>query len=80
MGSESEEKIRAEFEGQGYGTLKKRVAEVVIATLEPIQAKYNEMAADPAYIEEVLREGAERVRSIAEHRLQVAQERLGIRR
>ncbi len=77
---DSEEKILAEFEGQGYGTLKKRVADAVIATLEPIQAKYKEMAADPAYIEEILRDGAERVRPIAEHRLRVAQERVGIRR
>ncbi len=76
---QSEEAILAEFEGQGYGTLKKRVAEAVIATLEPIQAKYNDMAADPAYIEEILHDGAERVRPIAEHRLRAAQERLGIR-
>lgn len=77
---ESEAAILAGFEGQGYGNLKKRVAEVVIATLEPIQARYNEMAQDPAYIEAVLRQGAERVRPIAEHRLRVAQERLGIRK
>lgn len=77
---DSEEKILTEFEGQGYGTLKKQVAEAVIATLEPIQARYKEMAADPAYVEEILRDGAERVRPIAEHRLRVAQERVGVRR
>jgi tryptophanyl-tRNA synthetase len=78
--SKSEEEVLAEFEGQGYGTLKKQVAEVVIATLEPIQARYHEMAQDPAYIKGVLKEGVDRVRPIAEHRLLVAQKKLGLRK
>lgn len=77
---QSEADILAEFEGKGYGHLKKRVAEVVIATLEPIQNRYYDMARDPAYVEQMLKEGADRVRPIAEHRLRVAQERLGLRK
>ena len=77
---QSEEAVIAEFEGKGYGNLKKQVAEAVIATLEPIQKRYHDMAADPAYIEQVLKEGADRVRPIAENRLRVVQERLGIRK
>lgn len=76
----SEAEILAEFEGKGYGNLKKQVAEVVIATLEPVQARYYEMTRDPAYIEQILKEGADRVRPIAEHRLHVAQQRLGLRK
>jgi hypothetical protein len=38
------------------------------------------MAEDPATIEQVLQEGADRVRPLAEHRLRVAQERLGLRK
>ncbi|MFQ5613318.1 MAG: tryptophan--tRNA ligase [Anaerolineae bacterium] len=71
--------IESHFEGRGYGDLKKEVAELVVETLRPIQERYHHMAADPAYIEGVLREGAERVRPIAEHRLRVVQERLGLR-
>ncbi len=77
---QNEEETLAEFEGQGYGALKKRIAELVIATLEPIQARYYEMAKDPAYIEQVLKEGAERVRPIAEQRLYVAQKNMGLRK
>jgi tryptophanyl-tRNA synthetase len=77
---QNEAEILAEFEGQGYGKLKGRVADAVIAALEPIQTRYYEMAADPTYIERVLQESVERVRPIAEHRLRVAQERLGLRR
>jgi len=76
----SDEEVLAEFEDQGYGNLKKRVAEAVIATLEPVQQRYHEMAADPAYIEQVLREGADRVRPIAENRLRAVQEKMGLRK
>lgn len=76
----TEDEILDEFEGHGYGALKKRVADAVIATLEPIQARYHEMASDPAHVEQILKEGAGRVRPIAEHRLHVAQVNLGLRK
>ena len=71
--------IEAQFADQGYGTLKKAVTEVVIETLKPIQDRYYEMAADPGYIDRVLKESADRIRPIAENRLRVAQEKLGVR-
>ncbi|MBN1218097.1 MAG: tryptophan--tRNA ligase [Anaerolineae bacterium] len=77
---QSEAQILAEFSGGGYGNLKKRVAEAVVATLEPIQQRYHEMAQDPGYIEQVLQAGADRVRPIAERRLLVAQKNLGLRK
>ena len=49
-----------------YGDLKKQVAEMVIAHLEPIQKRYREIIAEPGYLAGVLREGAERVSPIAE--------------
>jgi len=77
---DSEEKTIAEFDGKGYGNLKKTVAELVIATVEPIQQRYHQMAADPGYIDQILQEGADRIRPIAENRLQVTQERMGLRK
>ncbi len=77
---QSEEAILAEFDGQGYGTLKKQVAEAVLATLEPIQQRYNDLTKDPAYVEQILAESADRVRPIAENRLKAVQERLGLRK
>ncbi len=76
----SNEEVVAVFEGKGYGNLKRQVADVVIGTLEPIQARYHDMAKDPAYIEQLLKESADRVRPIAEHRLYVAQKNLGLRK
>ena len=45
----------------GYGDLKKEVAETVIATLEPIQARYRMYADDPAELNRVLKHGADSV-------------------
>ncbi|HMQ51788.1 MAG TPA: tryptophan--tRNA ligase [Anaerolineae bacterium] len=77
---QSEESILSEFEGQGYGHLKKRVAEAVIAAIEPIQQRYHQMADDPGYIDQILKEGANRIRPIAEHRLYIAMRHMGLRK
>ncbi len=50
--------IEADLAGQGYGVLKKEVADAVIAVLEPVQARYKALIGDRAYLEEVLRSGA----------------------
>lgn len=51
--------IEAAFAGKGYGDLKKSVADQVIAALEPVQARYKELIEDKAYLELVLKAGAE---------------------
>jgi tryptophanyl-tRNA synthetase len=69
--------IEARFEGQGYGTLKRTVADAVLATLEPIQARYRTYAEDPAALDAILAEGAERVRPLAAGTLARARAALG---
>jgi tryptophanyl-tRNA synthetase len=65
--------IEAEFEGRGYGDLKKVVAEVVVERLRPLQARYNELAGEEGYLDDVLAQGAERAASIAEKTLKQVQ-------
>ena len=48
-----------------YGRLKADTAEAVIALLAPIQARYAELAADPAETERLLRFGADKAEAIA---------------
>ena len=60
------EKMRAHFSGMRYGDLKKQVAEMVIANLEPLQKRYAEIMDEPGYLTGVLKEGAERVSPIAQ--------------
>lgn len=47
------------FNGKGYGKLKEEVADQVIASLEPVQRRYNELIHDKAYLESVLKAGAD---------------------
>ncbi len=54
------EEIEKEFEGQGYGVFKTAVAESIIDTIKPIQDEYARLLNDKAYIEDVLREGAQK--------------------
>jgi tryptophanyl-tRNA synthetase len=74
----SDEAMRARFHGLRYGELKKTVAEAVAAGLEPIQRRYTEITADPAYLARVLRESAERVTPLAESTVNLVKRRMGL--
>jgi tryptophanyl-tRNA synthetase len=72
------DRMRDHFAGLRYGDLKKQVAEMVIAKLEPIQQRYREIASDAAYLDAVLREGAEAVIPIANSTVELVKERMGL--
>jgi len=72
------EKMRAHFSGMRYGDLKKQVAEMVIANLEPLQKRYAEIMDEPGYLTGVLKAGAERVSPIAKSTVQLVKERMGL--
>lgn len=74
----SKETMRAEFTGLRYGDLKKRVADMVVSSLEPIQARYKQIAADPAYLEGILQSSADAVAPIANATVKLVKERMGI--
>ncbi len=57
--------ILAEFEGKGFGAFKPALADVTVAHLAPITARYREILADPAGIDRVLSDGARRANAIA---------------
>ena len=61
-----------------YGALKVDTGEAVVATLAPIQARYNELMADPGELQALLRKGAEKARSVASVVLARAQTALGL--
>jgi tryptophanyl-tRNA synthetase len=62
----SESEVEHDFvDARGYGDLKKRVAEVVIDVLRPLQARYAEIMNDPAEVERILAVGAERAAAVA---------------
>ncbi len=77
LSGETREEIERRFEGQGYGELKKAVADVTVATLEPIQQRYRELTSDAGYIDQLLARGAERAAEIANATLKTVRERMG---
>ena len=79
LSGQSQEEIEAHFEGKGYGDLKRELADVVIATLEPVQARFRELTEDPAYIDELLAEHAARVRVIASATMDKVRRVMGLR-
>lgn len=74
----SDDVVKTQFSGLRYGDLKKRVAEAVVASLEPIQARYREITADPGYLESVLREAAARVSVIADDTVRKTKKAMGL--
>jgi tryptophanyl-tRNA synthetase len=74
----SDETVKTEFTGLRYGDMKKKVAEAVVAALEPIQSRYREITADPGYLETVLRESAERVSIIADDTVRKTKKAMGL--
>jgi tryptophanyl-tRNA synthetase len=74
----SDEQMRRHFEGMRYGDLKKQAAEMVVSRVEEIQARYREITSDPAYLPNVLREGAEKVMPLASGTVRLVKQRMGI--
>ena len=69
--------ISAEYNGKGYGRFKDAVADSVIAALEPIQQRYDEISADKAYLQEVLQSGAERASRLAHKTMLKVRKKIG---
>ncbi|HEY4375860.1 MAG TPA: tryptophan--tRNA ligase [Acidimicrobiales bacterium] len=61
-----------------YGPLKADAAAAVIALLEPIQARFKELEADPAETERLLAVGASKARELADPVLHRAQANIGL--
>ncbi len=70
--------IEAEFEGQGYGALKSRVADAVCEELAPLQQRYEKIRADKAYLGKVIQAGAEQAQRVAERMMRKVNKKLGL--
>lgn len=74
---ESIEAFTASLQGQGYGALKTAVADAVVAALDPIRLRAQELLADPAELDRLLAKGAAKANQIAEHTLSDVYDKLG---
>jgi len=65
LSDETPDQVLARFEGQGFGAFKPALAEVAVEALAPITRKMSEFLSDPAQIDQILADGAERADAIA---------------
>ena len=61
-----------------YGALKAAVTDAIVAELEPVQKRYADLAADPAYVADVFARGAERCREVTAPVLAAAEAAIGL--
>ena len=66
------------FEGKGYGEFKDAVADAVISVIAPIQAEQKRLLADKAYLESVLKQGADHASYLAQKTLSKVYRKIGL--
>ncbi|WP_371187216.1 tryptophan--tRNA ligase [Thalassotalea maritima] len=74
---ESIESLVPKYEDKMYGHLKGDVAEAVVAMLQPIQQKFHEYRQDQGFLDQVMREGAEKASARASKVLASVNEAVG---
>ena len=74
---ESLDSLVARFDGAGYGALKTELADVVVAHIEPIRNRAEELLSDPAELDRLLAKGAAKANELAEKTLATVYERIG---
>lgn len=70
------QQIADQYEGQMYGGFKKELGEVVVALLEPIQQRYQDIRSS-GMLSDILAQGAENARMNAARTLEGVKERMG---
>ncbi|AXC48655.1 tryptophan--tRNA ligase [Paracoccus suum] len=78
LADEGPDAVLARFEGQGFGAFKPALADLAAATLSPITARMSEYMADPAEIDRILGEGADRADALAQPILARTKEIMGL--
>ncbi len=71
--------IEARFDGKGYGDLKGALADLVIADFEPLQARYREIEGDPGFIDQVLKDGADKLKPTVNATMDKVRQVMGLR-
>ena len=80
MGGDEIQAIETRYDGGGYGTFKSDVAEAVVAVLDPIRTRYEELRSDEPQLHALLARGAEKAREVSAPTLEHMYERMGFAR
>jgi len=71
------EEIEREFSGRGYGDFKLACGEACAEALGGVQSEFNRLMADKAYLEEIMRKGAEEAAYCARKTLSKVKKKIG---
>jgi tryptophanyl-tRNA synthetase len=80
LADKSVAEVLSEHGGQGFGTFKPALGELLVETLRPITARFTGLLDDREALDAILARGAARARQIAEPTLKRAYEALGLLR
>ncbi len=71
------EEVEREFDGKGYGDFKLAVGEAVVGVLKPLQDEFARLSADKAYIDNCIKNNAEKAAYFANKTLRKVQKKVG---
>jgi tryptophanyl-tRNA synthetase len=77
VSGKSIESVVSELSGKGYGDLKSTVSDAVLAVIEPIRERANELLSDEAELDRLLAIGAERANARAQQTLADVYDKIG---
>lgn len=75
---EKRHEIESHFEGKGYADLKNELSDAVIEGLRPLQERYRRIEKEPGHLSSMLKEGADKVRPMADRMLRLVMEKVGL--
>jgi tryptophanyl-tRNA synthetase len=77
LSAKTKEEVAAQCQDMGWGQFKPLLTDTIIASLKPIQEKYQVITEDKGYLESVLRDGRQKAEAIANQTLAQVKAALG---
>lgn len=71
------EETEREFDGKGYGDFKNAVGEAVVSVLKPLQERYADLSKNKDYIDNIIKNNAEKANYYAAKTLRKVQKKVG---
>lgn len=70
--------LEKRFKGKGYASFKKSLGELLSEKLEPMRRKKKEIESREVYVKEILRQGANHARTLAQSTMEEVREKIGL--
>lgn len=70
--------LEKKFKGKGYADFKKSLAELLVSSLEPFRKKRKELLSREVYVKEILNQGEDKARIIAQSTMRDVRKKMGL--